>query len=78
MKYFKQAGDYTKRMKYILETERDWIRKISIKRIQDKVTKFEEQLGNVNTENSHTDKQYCSSIIEGKMKINKTDSDADP
>ena len=71
MKYSKQAGGSTNRMEYILETERDWIRRAKIKIIQDKVIKFEEQLGNVNSENSFTDQQYCPSISEVNNGIDK-------
>ena len=39
--YSKKAGCSSYRMKYILETERDWFRKNSIRSIQDKVMKFE-------------------------------------
>ena len=71
MKYSKQAGGSTNRMKYILEIERECIRRAKIRNIKDKVTKFEEQVGNVNSENSYTDQIYCPSIIEGNNGMDK-------
>ena len=56
--------EHITRMKNILETERNFIRGAVIKNIQDKVTEFEEQLGNVHSEHGYTDQQYCPSIIE--------------
>ena len=52
------------RMKKILETEKNSIRGAVIKKIQDKVTEFEEQLNNMHLEHGCTDQQCCPSMIE--------------
>ena len=70
MKYSEQAAGHTNKMKIIFENEREWIRKIAIEDIQERVMKFEEQLSSEISGNSQTDQQNCSSSMNRDEDLN--------